>query len=186
MDAQKEDELVGKSKQGDMQAFAELVDIYKARIYRTAYAMTRNHQDSDDLAQETFMLAYKSLKFFKGKSSFYTWLYRIAVNSTLNHLKKMNKEKSREPFLQEQVLQNPDTSESPERESLAGELRRRLTEAIDSLPVVYKSSFVLVAFQGMSHGQAARILKCSENTVSWRMHRARKMLQIRLSPYLKR
>lgn len=75
--------------------------------------------------------------------------------------------------------------DSPEQNSLEKELSEKLKEAIDSLPIPYRASFVLVVFQGMTHGEAAQILRCSENTVSWRMHKARKMLQAKLKPYLR-
>jgi RNA polymerase sigma-70 factor (ECF subfamily) len=153
-------------------------------------SLTRNRSDADDLTQEAFMHAFRALRGFKQEAGFYTWIYRIAVNLTLNFLKKNSPaRKLRRELDPEQHVSgfdmNPGGSDpSPERVSLNRELRRRLRAAVDALPLGYRLAFVLVEFQGMSHRQASHVLRCSENTVSWRMHRARKMLQSRLKPYL--
>ncbi len=181
-----DDHLVELAKQGDVEAFAELARRCQERIFYSILALTKNHQDAGDLTQEALMQAFKSLRAFKQRSSFNTWVYRIAVNLTLNFLKKGKREGARQ-VLDESlswVEAKEETSHSPERGSLKRELSRKLQEAVDSLPLPYKASFVLVVFQGMTHYQASRVLGCSENTVSWRMHKARKMLQARLRPYL--
>ena len=132
------------------------------------------------------MIAYRSLKSFKRQSGFYTWIYRIAVNLTLNFLKKKGREKGTESFEDKMAVLDKVGYEaaSPEGDSLNRELKDRLDEAIASLALPYRSAFNLVVNQGMSHGEAAKILGCSENTVSWRMHKARKMLQAKLGPYM--
>ena len=83
-----EGDLVNRARRGDLKAYDELVQRYQQRIYATIYHMTSNHEDANDLAQEAFIKAYSALKSFKGGSSFYTWLYRIAVNKTINFLKQ--------------------------------------------------------------------------------------------------
>jgi len=132
------------------------------------------------------MQAFKSLKSFRQRSSFYTWIYRIAVNLTLNFLKRRKREDTQEVLEESQSAGNgtEDSCLSLEGSSLKKELSEKLQSAIDSLPLTYRASFTLVVFQGMTHSQVAQILGCSENTVSWRMHKARKMLQARLKPYL--
>ena len=182
-----DDHLVRKAKQGDVDAFTELVRRFQEKIYHTILSLTRNQQDANDLAQETFMHAYRSLRNFKQRSTFYTWIYRIAVNLTLNFLKKRKRDEKREVHVEDYSLdvKSAASTLSPERYSMKRELSEKLKEAIDSLPLTYRTSFVLVVFQGMTHDQAAKVLRCSENTVSWRMHKARKMLQQILSPYLK-
>jgi len=179
--------LVKQAKKGNIDAFTELARRYQERIYQTILWLTRNNLDADDLAQETFMHAFKCIKDFKQRSGFYTWIYRIAVNLTLNFLKKRNREKNKKEALLENfnIEKNPEKANlSPEKQSLRKELRKKLNEAIDSLPLHYRASFILVVFQGMTHYQASQVLRCSENTVSWRMHKARKMLQVKLLPYL--
>ena len=83
-----EEVLVQRARRGDLEAYDELVQRYQERIYATIYHMTSNHEDANDLAQESFIKAFQALKSFKGGSSFYTWLYRIAVNKTINFLKQ--------------------------------------------------------------------------------------------------
>lgn len=182
-----DDRLVKQAKQGNVEAFAELARRFEKRIQHAILALTGNLQDADDLTQETFMQAYKTLKDFKQQASFFTWVYRIAINLTLNFLKRKKKERMKETLNENLPLElNSETLvDSPEQNSLEKELSEKLKEAIDSLPIPYRASFVLVVFQGMTHGEAAQILRCSENTVSWRMHKARKMLQAKLKPYLR-
>jgi RNA polymerase sigma-70 factor (ECF subfamily) len=181
-----DDHLVKQAKQGDVDAFTELVRRFQEKIYHTILSLTRNPQDANDLAQETFMHAYKSLRNFKQRSTFYTWIYRIAVNLTLNFLKKRKRDEKREVQVEDYSLdvRSAASTLSPEKYSMKNELSEKLKEAIDSLPLAYRTSFVLVVFQGMTHNQAAKVLRCSENTVSWRMHKARYMLQKKLEPYL--
>jgi RNA polymerase sigma-70 factor (ECF subfamily) len=187
MDESSDEQLVERAQGGRMDAFAELVQRYQQRIYHTIFGFTKNHLDADDLTQETFMAAFKSLDGFRGQSSFFTWIYRIAVNRTLNHLKKHRREKDREELTDniQPAEETGPASRSPELNSLAGELRQKIEEAIEALPLLYRGPVQLVLFQGLSHGQAARVLRCSENTVSWRMFKARKMIQDRMRPYLK-
>ncbi|MDH7512402.1 MAG: sigma-70 family RNA polymerase sigma factor [Clostridiales bacterium] len=182
----KEEVLVEQAQQGDLEAYAELVKRYRERIYRTIYRYTRNHNDTDDLAQETFLQAFRAIKSFRKKSGFYTWIFRIAVNRSLNFVKKAGREKEKAGC--EEKMENIAATflHSPEPVSMAKELGERLNEAVDSLPLAYKSSFILVVLQGMTHSQAAQVLRCPENTVSWRLHKARKILQAKLSPYLER
>jgi RNA polymerase sigma-70 factor (ECF subfamily) len=181
-----DDHLVKQAKRGDVDAFTELVRRFQEKIYHTILSLTRNPQDANDLAQETFMHAYRSLRNFKQRSTFYTWIYRIAVNLTLNFLKRRKRAEKREVHVEGYSLdvKSAASNLSPERYSMKKELSEKLKEAIDSLPLTYRTSFVLVVFQGMTHTQAARILRCSENTVSWRMHKSRKMLKQKLKPYL--
>jgi RNA polymerase sigma-70 factor (ECF subfamily) len=176
--------LVEQAKQGDLEAYSELVRRYRERIYKTIYRFTRNHGDTDDLAQDTFLQAYREIGRFREKSGFYTWLYRIAVNLSLNFLKRTKREMGRLAFDERFMEQEQAVGFSPETASLNRELQDCLDEAVAALPLAYKTSFILVVYEGMSHRQAARILGCSENTISWRIHKARKMLQARLRPVI--
>jgi len=180
-----DDFLVQEAKKGNPDAFTELVCRHQKKIYCTIYQFTRNHHDTDDLAQETFMNAYKSLQKFRQKANFYTWLYRIAVNTTMNFLRKKHREKGREEFVESQLplREAKLPSSSPEHHSLKREFKEKLKEAVDSLPLAYKATFILITFQDMTHAQAAQALRCSEKTVSWRMHKARKILQNKLGSY---
>jgi RNA polymerase sigma-70 factor, ECF subfamily len=186
MDERPEDDLVEDARRGSREAFAGLVRLHERRVYGLVFRMAGNRSDADDLAQEVFLSAWKSIASFRRGSSFYTWLYRIAVNTSLTFLRKRSREKDRAEFHENMagVDTGRDAFSSPEGSSSRSELRARMDEAIASLPVHFRASFVLVVDQGLSHAEAAGILGCSENTVSWRMHKARKILQSRLKPYL--
>ena len=186
MDERPDDLLVEEARRGSREAFAELVRRHERRVYGLVFRMVRDHSDADDLAQEVFLTAFKSIASFHHASSFTTWLYRIAVNTSLTLLKKKSREKDRAEFREDLAGDGPgrDAAFSPEGRSALNELRGRIDEAVDALPGHFRASFVLVAGQGLSHAEAAKVLGCSENTVSWRMHKARKLLRVRLEPYL--
>lgn len=130
-----DERLVFRAKQGDAEAFAELVRSCQERVFRTILSFTRNVQDADDLMQETFLQAYRNLGEFKERSSFFTWVYWIAVNRTLNFLKKNRQEKFRETLDDDKTAPDGGTAAAtPEADSLRRELRRKMKEAIDDLP----------------------------------------------------
>ncbi len=185
MDGLSEEALVRQAQAGEEAAFVELARRHQLRVYATIFGLVRNHADADDLAQDTFLSAYRSIGGFRGGSSFYTWIYRIAVNLTMNHIKKRSREKGRSELLEN----TPPSAQaqavaSPELRSQTDEISVKIAEALGGLPLPFRTAFQLVVNQGMSHGRAAGILGCSENTVSWRMHKARKMLQAKLKPFL--
>lgn len=176
--------LVEKARNGDLDAYDRLVCRYRERIYQTIFRFTRSHSDTDDLVQDAFLRAFQELKRFRQMSGFYTWLYRIAVNLSLNFIKRRKKEMAREPYDDRRIEPGRPAVSSPESASLASELSDRINEAVEALPLHYRSSFVLVALEGMSHAEVAKVLRCAEKTVSWRLHKTRKILQAKLQPYL--
>jgi RNA polymerase sigma-70 factor (ECF subfamily) len=184
MDERPEDSLVEDARRGGREAFAELVRRHERRVYGIVLRLVRDPADADDLAQEVFMTAWRAIGSFRSGSSFYTWLYRIAVNTSLSFLKKRGREKDRSPFDENLAVAGSRRAAGPEGRSALNELTARIDEAIAALPVHFRASFALVVDQGLSHAEAARVLGCSENTVSWRMHKARKLLQARIKPYL--
>lgn len=185
MDDKTDSALVAKARRGDREAFSELVRSCQEKVFNTVVSFTRNIQDADDIVQDVFVQAYRRLDRFRGQSTFFTWVYRIAVNQTLNFLKRKNREAGRREMDNRTALRGERPAAfSPEADSLREELNRKMKDAIDALPLIYRAAFNLVACQGMSHGRAARALRVTENTVSWRMHRARKMLQEKLGPYI--
>ena len=185
MDERPDDLLVEEARRGGREAFAELVRRHERRVYGLVFRMVRDRADADDLAQEVFLTAFKSIASFRRGAAFTTWIYRIAVNQSLTFLKKRRREKDRAGFREDLSVDGPGRDEgfSPEARSALKELRGRISEAVDALPDHFRASFVLVAGQGLSHAEAAEVLGCSENTVSWRMHKARKLLRSRLGPY---
>lgn len=169
--------LVHKAKTGDRRAFDELVRRYRARIFALILHLCGNESDADDITQEVFFRAYQALEQFAGRSEFFTWVYRIAVNRALNARRKRSRrgETSLEDPRLDKALE-ADASGDPAK---AAELRQtysRLLHALDRLPVEMRTTVVLVALQGFSHGEAAVIQSCSAGTIAWRIHKARQRL----------
>lgn len=183
--------LVAAAKTGDMQAYDELIRRYQDRIYATIYHMTSNHEDANDLAQETFIKAFQALKSFKGDSSFYTWVYRIAVNKTINFLKsRKNKQSLSLNDLDFNVENDPDfvafvSDKTPRRDAGLTELQEKLNVAMQKLSDVHRMVVTLHDVQGLSHEEIANIMDCNVGTVRSRLFYARQQLQAYLSDYLK-
>ncbi len=183
--------LVRRAKQGDLSAYDELVRRYQERIYATVYHMTSNHEDANDLAQEAFIKAYQALKSFKGGSSFYTWVYRIAVNKTINFLKQ-RKTRSQMSLddLDFNAEHDPDlvaliSEKTPRREIGLTELQEKLNAAMQKLSEPHRLVVTLHDVQGLSHEEIAEIMDCNIGTVRSRLFYARQQLQAYLSDYLK-
>lgn len=183
--------MVELAKNGDLSAYDELVQRYQNRIYATIYHMTSNHEDANDLAQESFIKAFKALKSFRGNSSFFTWLYRISVNKTINYLKQRKKRTHMSlNDLDIQAEHDPDmvalvSENTPYREAGLAELQEHLNSAMQKLSEVHRLVVTLHDVQGMSHDEISQILDCSNGTVRSRLFYARQQLQAHLSDYLR-
>lgn len=186
-----EGDLVKRARRGDLAAYDELVKRYQERIYATIYHMTSNHEDANDLAQDSFIKAFQALKSFRGGSSFYTWIYRIAVNKTINFLKQR---KHKHHFslndLDFNTEHNPDlvaliSHKTPHREVGLMELQKKLNEALMRLSEPHRMVVVLHDVQGQSHDEIAAIMDCNIGTVRSRLFYARQQLQRYLAEYAK-
>lgn len=186
-----ETELVDSARHGDLKAYDELVKRYQERIYATIYHMTSNHEDANDLAQESFVKAFQALKSFKGGSSFYTWLYRIAVNKTINFLKqRKNRQHMSLNDVDFNAEHNPDfvaliSEKTPRREAGLTELQEKLNAALLKLSESHRLAVVLHDVQGLSHEEIAKIMHCNIGTVRSRLFYARQQLQALLADYVK-
>ena len=186
-----EPELLHRARRGDLTAYDELVRLYQERIYATIYHMTSNHEDANDLAQESFIKAFQALKSFKGGSSFYTWLYRIAVNKTINFLKqRKNRTHMSLNDLDFNTEHDPDlvaliSDKTPRREAGLAELQEKLNAALLKLSEPHRLVVVLHDVQGQSHEEIAEIMDCNIGTVRSRLFYARQQLQSLLTDYLK-
>lgn len=182
--------LVARAQRGEAAAFDVLVERYKERLYATVYHMTSNHEDANDLVQETFIKAFKSLHGFRGRSSFYTWVYRIAVNRTINFLKRRrNRNQYSLDDVDNGIQTDPDFVElmshvTPRKEVGLHELQGRLNEALQKLSEPHRAVVTMHDIQGMTHADIAKVMKCSEGTVRSRLFYARQQLQALLSDYL--
>jgi len=186
-----ETELVKRARLGDLEAYDDLVRRYQERIYATVYHMTANHEDANDLAQEAFIKAFQALKSFKGGSSFYTWVYRIAVNKTINFLKqRKNRAQLSLDDLDFNAEHDPDlvaliSERTPRREISLLELQEKLNAAMQKLSEPHRLVVTLHDVQGLSHEEIAEIMGCNIGTVRSRLFYARQQLQAHLSDYLK-
>lgn len=153
--------------------------------------MTSNHEDANDLTQETFIKAYRALKTFKGDSSFYTWVYRIAVNKTINFLKqRKNRTHMSLNDVDFNVERDPDlvalvSEKTPRRDLNLVELQDKLNAAMQKLSEHHRMVVTLHDIQGLSHEEIAAIMDCNIGTVRSRLFYARQQLQAYLSDYLK-
>ena len=183
--------LVQRARRGDLAAYDELVRRHQERIYGTIYHMTSNHEDANDLAQESFIKAFHALRSFKGGSRFYTWLYRIAVNKTINHLKqRKNRIHMSLNDLDFNAEHDPDlvaliSEKTPNREVNLSELQEKLNGALLKLSEPHRLVVVLHDVQGMPHDEIAKVMNCNIGTVRSRLFYARQQLQALLSDYLK-
>lgn len=176
--------LVERAQNGDTRAFDELVRKYTPKLYGLVYNMTSNRDDTADLLQDIFAKAYRSLKRFMGKSSFYTWIYSISVNMTLNFLKK----RSRHPKLSlddvdSGIENDPDFIKAttgnvnPLRDVNLHELQKRLNEAMMRLSEDHRAVVTMYDIQGLQHSEISAILGVSEGTVRSRLFYAHRQLQ---------
>jgi len=180
-----EKQLVRLAQEGSPAAFEELVTKYQSKVFSMALSFTRNREAADDLAQEIFLKAYLALPRFHGKSEFGTWLYRISINHIRDFLRK--KGRAKEVSLDdvpEISFSDREQAEKAEQERET-EARRTLVQTfVRSLPEKYRVIVTLRDIQGLAYEEISRILKLSPGTVDSRLHRARRMLRVKLAPYL--
>jgi len=186
----KEDDilLIKECQAGQVSAFDRLVELYRKQIYQLAYCITGNHEDADDISQEAFVRAYRAIGEFEGRARFSTWLRRITINLSINHLKSESLRKNMvsdgEKLNSDNFSQIPARAGNPLENVEAEELAQQIKVAMDSLPVVEKVVFVLRVHQGLSYKEIAQSLGCPMGTVMSRLNRARRRLRDRLKNYV--
>lgn len=181
---------VRAAQAGDREAFDSLVETYKDIVYAVAYRFARDPDLALDLAQDVFIRAYRGIRSFKGRSRFSTWLYRIAMNTCIDHTRRMARSVDSR-LVPEEVAEYAGTEPisikgpaEPDDQMLSGELGEQIQAAIDALPEYHKSVFVLYEIEGMSYKEIAQVVGCSIGTVMSRLHYARKKLRTMLEPYV--
>lgn len=182
-------DLVRRAQRGEVAAFDLLVVRYQKRLYAVIYQVLRHHHDTEDVLYETLIKAHENLSSFKGDSAFHTWLYRIAMNRSLNYarLRKTNREVSIQgadgdegggmDFEDESVVQGLEVQEN------RSELQKKLNESMAKLSEEHRAVVTLFDIQELSHAEIAKILGCSEGTVRSRLHYAHKQLQGHLKQF---
>jgi len=182
-------ELVVRVQQGDKKAFDLLVLKYQLRVAKLVSRFLRNQSDVPDVVQEAFIKAYRALPNFRGDSAFYTWLYRIAINTAKNHLVAQSR-KSPANSIDVQDAEDYGASEwlkeyaSPEREALASELETTIHQAMGELPSDLREAITLREIEGLSYEEIASVMDCPIGTVRSRIFRAREAIDNRLEPLL--
>lgn len=170
-------ELVNQALNGDPKAFEKLVDKYKKRIYYLAYRMTRDHDSADELAQESFVKAYQALGSFKQGYSFYTWVYRICVNLTINFLKREKHTVSADYLREVDLLPEKVTEVDQLERMIESEQAGLVKKVLETLPPEQKAAFLLKTYDNMSYEDIADVMECSIGTVMSRLFRARQKLK---------
>lgn len=176
-----DEELLSLTAQGDMGAFGQLVERHKDRVYRVVYRMVAHDQDAQDLAQDVFLRAYRSLYTFRGDSRFTTWLHRLTVNLTLDWLRSRGRRPVQVP-IEPAGDDAPPVSvvapePGPEEQTLRSERRKELWTAIQALPPDYREVVVMHHFHGLSYQSIAERLGCPLRTIETRLYRARHQLK---------
>jgi len=178
-------QLVEKSQAGDADAFQELASRYHQKVFMVILGLMRNREDALDVAQETFFRAFRKIKSFQGGSSFYTWIYRIAVNNAIDAQRKQKRNPLDFHESMDGLFESRnEVAKDPFADVHDRELRENMTKAINELTPEHKAVIVLRTVEGMSYKDIGEILGCSEGTVMSRLHYARKKLQDKLSAFL--
>ncbi len=193
LEADSDMETVRRVQAGDVAAFDKLILKYRERVYGIIYNMTSSREDAADLTQDSFIKAFQSIQRFGGQSSFFTWLYRIAINSTLSHLRKsrlrsffsLESVNADEPVSKEIIAALTDKT-GVERDTFVRELQEKLNDAMQKLSINHRTVVTLFEIDGLSHQEIAEVMNCSVGTVRSRLHYAKQLLQAEMQPYMRR
>ena len=183
-------EIIERVKNGDKKAYDLLVLKYQQRVINLISRFVKNHADALDVSQETFIKAYKALPKFRGESAFYTWLYRIAVNTAKNHLTVQSRKITKSDYDVteiEQIEGNMTLIEqtTPENLLFKDELQETVLNTIENLPEDLKSAIMLREIEGLSYEEIAAVMECPVGTVRSRIFRARETIDNKIKPLLK-
>src|SRR5436190_10321162 len=177
---------VARARSGDADAFRVLVERHSRPLFRLAFRMTGNQQDAEDVVQDSFLRAYRQLGKFDERASFGTWLYRIAVNCSLDLVRSRKRRSERmaaeDPEMEDPVLSLPAQAPTPDRLAMSGEVRERVAEAMNELSASERTAFVLRHFEGMCIEDVSRVLGCQPGAAKHSVFRAVQKLRRALEP----
>lgn len=183
-------ELVERAQKGDKRAFELLVMKYQRKLARLLSRMVRDPGEIEDITQESFIKAYRALPQFRGESAFYTWLYRIAVNTAKNYLVARGRRAPTTTILDSDEAENLEGSEllhdisTPDAELQTKQIAAAVNEAVDSLPEELRTAITLREIEGMSYEEIAQMMGCPIGTVRSRIFRAREAIAVKIRPML--
>lgn len=189
-----DDDLVQRVQAGDSAAFRALFDKYHRRAFAVAMGVVKNEEDALDAVQEAFVKVHKNIHKFEGSSSFYTWLYRIVMNVSIDHVRRRSRRKNLD-FDERSLHEGSEvagdgallprvTDSNPGRSALRRELGEAIGAALQELPEHHRAVLVLREIEGMSYEEMAETLQVPKGTVMSRLFHARKKMQASLAPYL--
>ena len=172
----RDEEIVALCQKGQSEVFEVLVRKYMEKAFRIAFDFTHDVEEAKDLSQEAFLRAFSRIKQFDGRSSFYTWFYRLVVNICLDHTRRKGRvtweRLERETERGTEPMEIADASSSPDQEAMAGEAKRRADRTLEAMPNKQRTAFLLRNHQGLSIQDIAKVMKTTEGTVRVYLHRA--------------
>jgi RNA polymerase sigma-70 factor (ECF subfamily) len=178
--------FVAKARGGDTDAFRVLVERHSRPLFRLAFRMTGNQQDAEDVVQDSFLRAYRQLGKFDERASFGTWLYRIAVNCSLDLVRSRKRRSEHmapvDSEMEDPVLSLPAPDPTPDRLAMSGEVRERVAEAMNELSASERTAFVLRHFEGMCIEDVSQVLGCQPGAAKHSVFRAVQKLRRALEP----
>ncbi|MCE1197737.1 MAG: sigma-70 family RNA polymerase sigma factor [Marinilabiliales bacterium] len=187
-----EQELIRALVAGEPQVFREIIDFYKDKVFRTCMGFVHQREDAEDLTQEVFIQVFGNIRSFREGSAFSTWIYRIAVNASLNHLRKKKRLLFPTGFgwwtgasEEKERTSHHETSQSPEEEMLASELSELIDRSLATLPEKQRIAFTLSKYEELSQKEISAIMELTEGAVESLIFRAKKNLQERLLSRIK-
>jgi len=177
-------EMISRCQQGDQEALKEIFDKYHKKVYRISYGVVRRREEALDIVQEVFIKLFRSIKNFKGRSHFYTYLYRMTMNTAIDHARKAGKQFF-SSLDEDGSFEPPDELEKgPERVLLQKELEEKVKWAMSKLPAEQKAALIFRDVEGLSYQEMAEAMGCSIGTVMSRLHYGRKGMQELLKDYV--
>src|SRR5512136_2602145 len=177
--------MISRCQQGDQEALKEIFDKYNKKVYRIAYGVVRQREEALDVVQEVFIKLFRSIKNFKGRSNFYTYLYRMVMNTAIDHKRKAGKQFMSSLDVEGSFEPSDEPEKGPEKLLLQKELEERVKLAMEKLPAEQKVALIFRDVEGLSYQEMAEAMGCSIGTVMSRLHYGRKRMQESLKDYVK-
>ncbi len=180
-----EGELISRSQQGDQDAFRVIFEQYREKVYRVAYGVVREREDALDIVQEVFIKLFQSIRKFKGESRFYTFLYRIAMNTAIDHARRMRRPSVASLDAEGSFQPADSEGKRPDQVLIDKELEEKVKRAMERLPDEQRAALIFREVEGLSYQEMAEAMRCSIGTVMSRLHYARRKMQEMLRGYIK-